>query len=325
MQPTRHLPVHYLQLARSASVAALVAVSPTFVAAQAASGHESPEDATDVIRVWPDSPPGSEVTGEPEQVIPAPMGRPGRWVRNVEVPSLTAFLPDPSVAVGSAAIIAPGGGNLFLSIDHEGYEVARWLRSRGVAAFVLRYRVRPTPRSDEAFLGEVMRLMRQPRESFSNWEPAIEDGRQAIRTVRAHADRWGVDPDRIGIVGFSAGALMANAVAVDHDDASRPSFVASIYGGLVGPIAVPEGAPPLFLAFAVDDPVMRDRIVPLFEAWRDADAPVELHAYEAGGHGFGMAETGERSDSWVEALSGWLSHHGMLTPVTSESDNRDLP
>jgi acetyl esterase/lipase len=238
----------------------------------------------------------------------------------VEVPTLTAFLPDPASASGTAVVVAPGGANLFLSIDHEGFEVARWFAEHGVAAFVLRYRVRPTPRVPAAFaerLGQVMTAAMSADDpdpdSTIRWSHAADDGRQAIRIVRERSEQWDIDPHRIGIIGFSAGGFVVNDVAVAYDESSRPDFAASIYAGLLGPATVPEDAPPLFIAYAVDDPLMRGRVVPLFAAWRDAGRPVELHAYETGGHGFGMSVQNTTSDRWIDAFRAWLAHHGFMS------------
>lgn len=305
---------------RILAVTAILVATPASVTGQGVPPDmEKPEDAAEVFPVWPGSPPGTEVTGTAEQIMPAPMGQPGRWVRNVEVPTLTAFLPDSSDATGTAVVVAPGGGNLFLSIDSEGYDLARWLARRGVVAFVLRYRVRPTPREDGAFMEAVRRMFtgleggEDAGGARAPWPHGADDGRQAIRVVRERAGRWGIDPDRIGIVGFSAGGLVVNDVAVDHDVESRPDFAASIYAGASGPIAVPDDAPPLFIAWAVDDSLMRGRMLPLFTAWRDAGRPVELHAYESGGHGFGMRVQDLTSDRWIDALGAWMAQHGLMS------------
>lgn len=270
---------------------------------------QKPEDAAEIFPIWPGQPPGTPVTGEEEQTMPAAGGPAGLWVRNVEVPTLTAFLPEPETATGTAVVVAPGGGNLFLSIDNEGYDVARWFTKRGVAAFVLRYRVRPTPRDDEAFMAELRQLF---EEGMPSWPHGANDGRQSIRVIRERAEEWNVDPNRIGIIGFSAGGFVVNDVAIDHDAQSRPDFAASIYAGISEPIVVPEDAPPLFIAYAVDDPIMNGRMIPLFTAWRDADKPVEMHAYEGGGHGFGMSVQNETSDGWIEDFGAWMAHHRFM-------------
>jgi dienelactone hydrolase len=213
----------------------------------------------------------------------------------------------------------PGGANLFLSIDHEGYEVARWFAKRGVTAFVLRYRVRPTPRDTPAFADRLMQVIgtfssaEDPCDGSTRWFHAAEDGRQAFRIIRERAREWNIDPRRVGIVGFSAGGFVVNEVAVQHDEESRPDFAASIYAGLLGPVTVPEDAPPLFIAYAVDDPWMSGRVLPLFTAWRDAGKPVELHAYETGGHGFAMSVQNTTSDRWIDAFRAWLAHHGLIS------------
>lgn len=282
-------------------------------------GVEKPADASEIFVIWPGHPPGTTVTGQPEQVTQAMGGPAGRWVRNVEVPTLTAFLPDPASATGAAVVVAPGGAFLMLSIDHDGYDVARWFAERGVAAFVLRYRLLPSPREPSAFVNRLTQVMtaaasgEDPYQGSSPLANAAEDGRQAIRVIRERADQWNVDPLRIGMVGFSAGGHVVNDVAANHDRESRPDFAVSIAAGLREPVMVPEDAPPLFIAYAVDDPFMSGRMLPLFMSWRDAGRPVELHAYESGGHGLSLSAQNTTNDGWIDALGAWLVHHGLIS------------
>ena len=270
----------------------------------------------EVILLWPDGAPGTEewVQQEQEYITPAPMSF--RTVRNVTQPTLTAFLPHTAVATHSAVIICPGGGFHSLAIDHEGIEVAHWLNARGVAAFVLKYRLLPTKARDEdferqfqEFLSDRNKMMEVTRQIGPL---AIADGQQAMKVVRKHASQWGIAPDRIGIMGFSAGGRVATGVALEHDADSRPNFAAPIYGALWEAITVPADAAPLFIALANDDELAVDPGIALFHAWRVADHPVELHIYAQGGHGFGMRKQGLPVDHWIDRFGEWLQVQGFL-------------
>jgi acetyl esterase/lipase len=243
-------------------------------------------------------------------------------VRNVTSPTLTAYLPDPARATRAAVIVAPGGAYVMLAIEHEGTDVARWLAARGIAAFVLKYRVAPMPETDEGFKALRDRQMREPELLGPVIEAqaplAIADGRAAIELLRKRAGEWDLDPDRIGILGFSAGGGVALGAASRYAAAGRPAFAAVIYGaGLRAP--VPEDAPPLFIVTAADDPVVpAGNSVDLFSRWRAAGHLAELHVYSKGGHGFGMLEQGLPCDRWIEAFHGWLTAEGFGT-LTSRS------
>jgi acetyl esterase/lipase len=192
--------------------------------------------------------------------------------------------------------------------------VARWLNRRGVAAFVLRYRLLPTAARDEDFLQQLQRP--DPEQMKSHMLLTVMDGKQALRVIRERAATWGVAPERIGILGFSAGGVVATGVATQYEAESRPNFVASIYSPGWPDIAVPADVPPLFLAFASDDPLISlvwDGSLLLYSAWKAAGHPVELHMYSKGGHGFGLAQQGWPSDHWIERLSEWLQGEGFLT------------
>jgi acetyl esterase/lipase len=239
-----------------------------------------------------------------------PRGFDATVVRNVSQPTLTAFLPDPAASTGSSVIICPGGGFHFLSMASEGIEVARWLASHGVAAFVLKYRLVPTPASTEDFMAQVQRIFVDVpwvRSLSRQYAPlAIADGRQAVTLLRLHAAEWGVATDRIGMLGFSAGGRVTAGVALEHDTASRPDFAAVIYGALWDKLEVPSDAPPLFTLVANDDAVAVADCLDLFAAWRSAEHPAELHVFSEGGHGFGMNQQGLPSDRWIELFERWL-------------------
>jgi acetyl esterase/lipase len=239
-----------------------------------------------------------------------------RTVRNVTQPTLTVLLPHPSVAIGTAVIICPGGAFHSLAIDHEGMDVARWLSTRGVAAFVLKYRLLPTEVSDEDFqrrVEETLSDLNKMREVTRQIGPlAIADGQQAMKVVRQRASTWSIDPNRIGIMGFSAGGRVTIGVALEHDADSRPNFAAPIYGALWEDITVPADAPPLFMALANDDELAVEPGLALYSAWRAAGHPVELHIYAQGGHGFGMRKQGLPADHWIDRFGEWLQIQGFL-------------
>ena len=214
-------------------------------------------------------------------------------------------------------IVAPGGGFRTLSMENEGWDVARALADRGVAAFVLKYRLNQTPADMEAFAQSMREMFAggpprrpDPAEAIAGLGPQIADARAALALVRARADEWGVDPQRIGMVGFSAGAMLTMATTLAGEEA-RPAFIANIYGPLV-PVAVPADAPPLFIALAADDGLFANSGFGLVESWRAAGRPVEFHFYEQGGHGFGMYPKTTTSTGWFDAYVRWLAMHGLL-------------
>jgi acetyl esterase/lipase len=230
-------------------------------------------------------------------------------VRNVAQPSLTAYLPDPALATGTAVIVCPGGGFHFLSIHMEGIDVARWLNTRGIAAFVLKYRLL---RTGDDFPAEVWATLSDPAKMAERTAPLrpliLADGQQAVRLVRAQASEWGILPNRIGILGFSAGGVVAANVALQHPAGSRPDFAGVIYGGSRDAVSVPADAPPLFVLCAADDPMVPPHIsVHLYEDWRAAGHAAELHVYAQGGHGFGMQVRGLPTDTWIERFADWLA------------------
>jgi acetyl esterase/lipase len=285
-------------------------------------------DAAGIFRIWPGdgAPKGSEGWTQRETTMQVPWSTlPRRLTRNVVVPTITVFRPDPAKANGAGMIVAPGGAFHFLMIDYEGYDMARWLVARGITAFVLKYRVVRTP-DDDAELND-FRTALQARLSHpgpTDTEPpppgpndevrrlGEEDGRQAVRFIRAHAADWGVDPHRVGIIGFSAGGAVALAAATSAEAASRPDFAAAIYPAYRGGIPVPADAPPLFLAIADDDksiaPISTAR---LYEAWHKLSRPVELHIFGNGAHGFGVGAAGLLSDPWMDLFGNWLRAQGL--------------
>lgn len=237
--------------------------------------------------------------------------------RNVTSPTLTPFLPDTGNATGAAVLVVPGGGFQVLAMKNEGIDVARFLTERGIAAFVLKYRLQPTPESETEMQAEMTRMMgggaRPPADRPPPMAPpfALDDAQQALRIVRSRAVEWSVDPRRVGMIGFSAGAMTTLGAALRNDPAARPDFVGIIYGPL-GAVQVPQPTPPLFAAIAADDALIGTGDFGLIRSWRDAKAPVEFHLYERGGHGFGMRQQGLTSDLWAEQFHAWMKARGLL-------------
>ena len=241
-----------------------------------------------------------------------------RVLRNVTIPTLTPFLPDPATGTGVSVVVAPGGALHFLAVDNEGTQVAQRLAEQGIAAFVLEYRLAPTPVEEKA-VEELMNHMFSDHSilaeiSAERRKPARDDGAAALATVRENAGAWGLDPDKVGMVGFSAGAFVALATTLDGADGERPSFVAPVYPAWWGEVVVPAPAPPMFLAWATDDGLgdtIIDSAIRLYDAWRHAGAPVEAHAYSRGGHGFGARPQGAPSDDWLTAFVRWITASGF--------------
>ncbi len=263
-----------------------------------------------VVKIWPGVAPGSEKwTQQEKSVENTPLGT---VVFNVATPTLTAFLPDRAKATGTGVIIAPGGAFVALTIDLEGSNVARWLQERGIAAFVLKYRILekhgegipPSLNMDEA------------------GRYGIADGIQAIKVVRQHAAEWGLSPDRIGFLGFSAGAMVASGTVLQKDAVARPSFAAMIYGGPFGAMpAIPAKLPPMFLAWAQDDPQAREPVVKFYDALSAAGHRPEVHIFNAGGHGFGLKKQGTTSDHWIDEFYGWLEAQKLTSPAGARREH----
>ncbi len=237
-------------------------------------------------------------------------------VRNVTQPTLTPVLPDPAKATGAATIVAPGGAFMLLSMGDGGWEAARRLADQGIAAFVLKYRTLPTP-ADWREAGPYMmkRLMSgitDPNKAPTLHNPqAVEDALTALSYIRANAARFGVDPKRVGMTGFSAGAMTSLGAALQGDAARRPAFIGYFSGPQMA-VDVPKGAPPLFVARALDDELFPDAGFGLVRAWHDAGASVEFHAYERGRHGFTFGKAGTTTIGSFDDYIAWLSMHGFL-------------
>ncbi len=265
--------------------------------------------AQKVIPLYEGAAPGSEAWDWSEQSV-SPGD--GSMVYNVSQPTLTLFEPVPGSATGIAVVVCPGGGFHFLSMQNEGLEVARWLNEKGITAFVLKYRLVHclTDNPMMEFIGKGPNTEKFNREIEPEVGMAIADGNRAVAYVRLHAQEYGLSPDRIGIMGFSAGGTVAAGVAYTFSGDSRPDFSAPIYPyvGSFGNPPVPADAPPLFILAASDDMFgFQVHCLRLYEAWIQAGKSAELHLYEKGNHGFGMNTQHLPVDTWIERFHEWLS------------------
>ena len=239
-----------------------------------------------------------------------------KLVYNVTHPTLTVFAPDSMSSTGTAIIICPGGGFLALSINSEGYDVAKWLVKKGVTCFVLKYRLIHSLTNDPA--SEFMNKMGKPQfeeESKALIPLAIADGKNAIAYVRQHADEYGLDKNKIGIIGFSAGGTVAASSAFDYTAENKPDFVAPIYPyfppEMMG--TIPADAPPLFIAAATDDGLqLALHSANLYQQWLAAKHSAEIHMYSTGNHGFGMRVQHLPSDTWIDRFGDWLRQNNFL-------------
>ncbi|MBU2978244.1 alpha/beta hydrolase [Alteromonas sp. C1M14] len=239
---------------------------------------------------------------------------------NVSEPTLELFLPEPNTATGTAVIIAPGGGFVALTYNQGGTVIARKLAEQGVTALVLKYRTIQSSgdpmRVPDVHQSEMDMLMTRvatgvPNEipEFAGERRAVEDGARAIEIVRQHATKWGIDPNRVGMLGLSAGAFLAVDLAIGKE-VNRPDFIGLLYGGLRSP--VPANAPSVFIAAAADDPFLATDSLKIFSAWRAVGAPAELHMYEKGGHGFDLRPKGTTSDEWLDQFIKWMRVRKLL-------------
>lgn len=290
-------------------------------------------NAQQIIRLYEGKAPGSESWTQKESEFTHPMID-GLLVRNIVDPTLTVFRPEnPN---GTAIIVCPGGGFHWLSYQSEGTEVAKWLSERGVTAFVLKYRLVNTGPTLDDFEKAFQNLMgtisaaHKTSAQSSDTAPAfseemykvmnlsIEDGIQAMKYVREHASDYSIDPNRVGMIGFSAGSGVELEVVMKGDPSSMPNFTGHIYGGDTRGQEIPENAPPLFILSAADDNIAASN-PDLFKKWREAGKSAELHIYSTGGHAFGMKEQGLPVDSWIDRFGDWLQVQGFI-PQASSTD-----
>jgi acetyl esterase/lipase len=271
--------------------------------------------AQDVIPLYSGPAPGSPAADYPEKEYFSKVWN-TEVVTNVTRPSLLVFKPTGGTTNNSAVVICPGGGFMALSIDSEGIEAAKWLAARGMTSFVLKYRLAHT---GEDATQEFTTLFQDHQKFTDTIGPviplSIADGLAAVAYVRKHASEWGFSPDRVGIIGFSAGGSVAAGTALHYQPDGRPAFVAPIYPatGRFKNDAVPSDAPPMFIAAATDDNLgLAPDSISLYEKWTGAHKSVELHMYAVGGHGFGMRKHGHPSDTWIDRLGDWLEAQGFF-------------
>ncbi len=276
---------------------------------------------TDVIHVWPGVAPGSEQWKQPETRLGS--GDMQRIV-NVTTPTLTAYLPDPAAATGTAVIIAPGGGFIFLGSESD--DTAKWLVARGIAAFVLKYRTVQLEGKDEAQLNQSggARFGAQLRNHAliaEDGKYGIADGIQAVKVVRSRAAEWGVSANRVVFMGFSAGGMIAEFTAVQPDVSARPNYAAPIYGAPFPDVPpIPKGLPPFFMEMAQDDTLAGPQIVAFYDALKAAGYRPEFHIYSSGGHGWGMRKQGKTSDHWIDEFYYWIEAQGLTRPVAGRGN-----
>jgi acetyl esterase/lipase/lysophospholipase L1-like esterase len=269
-----------------------------------------------VIQLYEGKPKGSENWDWSEQTNTQNLFQ-TEVIYNVSQPTLTAFLPPKEKATGTAVIIAPGGGFHTLSINSEGIDLAKWLNAQGIAAFVLKYRLVRSLTNDP--VAELIQKMGNRSQLDSANAPivplAMEDGLNAVKYVREHAQDLDIDPQKIGFIGFSAGGTVTMSVVYNATDENRPNFVAPIYayaGTIIGNTP-PSVKTPIFVAVAADDQLgLMQHSIDIFKKWQAAKQPAELHIYERGGHGFGMRKIGLPTEFWYERLGEWLKMQGYL-------------
>jgi acetyl esterase/lipase len=258
-----------------------------------------------ILPLWPNGAPGFESRRDiPEQAA-------SYWIKNINNPTLTVFLPPEDKANGAAVVVCPGGGFRELVFGAEGVEPAKYFNRLGVAAFVLKYRL--------------------PRETNSvfTMEHPHADGLRAMRLVRHRAGEWGLDPHRIGMIGYSAGGEVVSmtsfgpnrelADAPDPIDRvnARPDFIAEIYPGGAGiPETLPSDAPPAFLLVANDDN-HTDSVLKLLSLYHAAKLPVEVHIFTKGGHGFNQGQRSQLATikNWPQRLTDWMGDNNVLDPA----------
>ena len=258
------------------------------------------------LPLWANGAPGSEAhKGEPEQAK-------DWWVKNIHNPSIDVFLPPTDKRTGAAMVIFPGGGHSQLVYPPEGVEPAQFLASQGIVAIAVKYR-----------------LFREPGSTYTFDNATVPDSYRAMRMVRTHAAEWGIDPHKIGAMGFSAGGETVAGIAFGpgtgdptssdpvERQSGRPDFIVEIYPGPLGiPAEVPKNPPPAFFLISNDDDGHMGAVLDLMNKYRKVKAPMEAHILQLGGHGFNMGNRAKQESvkTWPKRLTDWLVDTGISTP-----------
>lgn len=273
----------------------------------ASTESSSVESTPQPVLLWEKGAPGFESLLHEKEVVDIGPGKCN--VTNIHAPSIVPYIPEADKSTDTAILIAPGGGHRMLCMGHEGYALGQWFADHGIAAFVLKYR-----------------LAREEGSKYTVDEHAMADTRRALRLIRAKADQWHINPERIGVLGFSAGGELAALAAMESDagdptatdivelQSCRPAFQVLIYPGSSKRFTVSKGMPPVFIALGAQD---RDDIslgmAQLYLKYKEAGVPAELHIYSNAGHGFGYREgTKHAAGDWPSRLTEWLRDSKLL-------------
>ena len=289
-----------------------------------------------VLPIWPGTPPGEIGNIGPEQFwtqrpdgkpIPNVAGKPVKWLTNVSTPTITLYRPPKEKDTGAAMLICPGGGLTYLAWDVEGEEVATWLNRIGVTGIILKYRVPRRPDQMDLRFRSIWYIR------------PLQDGQRAVSLVRSKAREWGLDPQRIGMIGFSAGAGLTGWTAANFEKrfydpvdaidqvSCRPDFGVMVYSGggaalspatgkydLTPDMPIHKGCPPMFLVAAGDDGDKAEIATCIYLALKKAGIPAEIHIYSRGGHDFGLRPSADPCSTWPQRCAEWLSASGWLKP-----------
>lgn len=283
------------------------------------------------VQLYDGPAPGSEDWTQPEVTVEymSPFWHEvNTCVYNVSKPSMEVYLPFPGAGTGAAVVVCPGGGFQALSYSNEGPAVAEWLSRHGIAAFVLKYRTPYAgdnvedvtkvalsnyggePRTEEIKALNAAAAKIAESQGYTS-DMAVADGRKALEVIRANADKWGIDPDKVGMVGFSAGGALVSSIAFEHTETDRPDFIGLIYGAMYDDLTVPKDAMPLFIAatqYEIPGPNFN-----LYSEWCKSRKTAEIHSFPNARHGFGYRGNGSPEDEWIELFYNFLKNTGFVS------------
>ncbi len=288
----------------------------TFAFTLAQGAYAPRSEAADPIKLWPGKAPGETKDIGAEVVTPPKNDKDVKRVGKVSEPTITVYAPPKGKANGTAVVVVPGGGYNILAIEHEGTQVCEWLNTLGVTAVLLKYRV---PRREA-----------QTPDNLA----MVQDAQRAVALVRAGSKEWNIDPDRVGMLGFSAGGHLTVCTCLTEklaytpvDPACNfshvPNFAILVYpayltdkeGKLKPEFVVKKDSPPMFFAHSTDDPVTSEGSVALYSALKQAGVSAELHLYATGGHGYGIKKVPHPCASWPDRAGDWMKARGLLEPA----------